>query len=136
MNRKQIEERVHRSSLGGVVARLCGFTLRFNKRSTDKSGKASIVAEKEGEVWGVLFGVSDAEIESLASHEGGYSRTFIDVIGAELKEPISALTFVAKGDAPDILPTRQYLETILQGAREHRLPDKYCKKLAATKTAA
>jgi cation transport regulator ChaC len=136
MNRGKIEKRVHRSSLGGVAARLSGFKLRFNKRSIDKSGKANIVADREGEVWGVLFGLSDVEIESLAEYEGGYSRTYVDVGSVKTSESIHVLTFVASGDEPDILPTRQYLGIILQGACEHGLPDEYCKKLAITKTRA
>lgn len=135
MNNRQIEERVQRSSLDGMVARLSRFTLRFNKRSSrDRSGKANIVADSEGEVWGVLFGLSDVEFGRLVKREGGYSLTSVGVISAEKKESIHALTFVASADVPDILPPRQYLETILQGAREHGLPDEYCMKLAITKT--
>jgi hypothetical protein len=69
-------------------------------------------------------------------YEGGYSRAIVGVFDAEAKEAIHALTFVVNGDTLDLLSTREYLETILQGAPEHGLPGEYCKQLAGTKTAA
>ena len=100
----------------------------------DQSGKANIVPDGSGVVWGVLFELSEEEFLRLARFEGGYSRKTIEV--ACLKPParFSAETFVAKPDGLDLLPTSQYLQIILDGAREHDLPSGYQGQLAGTPT--
>lgn len=51
MNRRHIEVRVQRTHLRWMVARLDGYALQFNKRSTvDQSGKAKIAPDGSGVV--------------------------------------------------------------------------------------
>jgi hypothetical protein len=118
-----------------MVARLDAYTIRFDKRSiVDLSGKANIVPDVDSIVWGVLFDLSEDEIERLARFESGYSRRTLPVVAGEAAGELKAETFVARTDQPDLLPTRTYLQTILEGAREHELPEDYCEQLATTKT--
>ncbi|MGH7230094.1 MAG: gamma-glutamylcyclotransferase family protein [Nitrospiraceae bacterium] len=136
MNRQQLEQRVKRTSIRWMAARLDAYVIRFNKRSTvDLSGKANIVPDVEGIVWGVIFDLSEDEIERLARFEGGYSRKTLAVVAGEAAEELQAETFVAKADEPDLLPTSTYLRVIIEGAREHELPADYRERLARTKTA-
>jgi hypothetical protein len=135
MNRQQIETRVQRAQLRWMVARLDGYALQFNKRSmVDQSGKANIVPDGSGVVWGILFELSEEEFQRLARFEGGYSRKTIEAASLEPTASLSAETFVAKPDGSDLLPTSQYLQMILEGAREHELPVDYQAQLAGTQT--
>jgi hypothetical protein len=53
MNRRHIEAWVQRTLLHCMVARLDGYALQFNKRSTvDQSGKATIVPDGNVVAWG------------------------------------------------------------------------------------
>jgi hypothetical protein len=78
-----------------------------------------------GVEWGVLFELSEEEFQRLARFEGGYSRQTIEIDCVESTVRLSAETFVAKPDGADLLPTSQYLQLILDGAREHELPPDY-----------
>jgi len=136
MNRRQIEARVQRTLLRWMVARLDGYALRFNKLSTvNQSGKANIVPDESDVVWGVLFELSEEEFQRLARFEAGYSRKTIEVACGEPAARFSAETFVAKPDGSELLPTSQYLQIILDGAREHELQTDYQAQLAGTRTA-
>ena len=85
MNRRQIEARVQRTQLRWMVARLDGYAVQFNKRSTvDQSGKANIVPDGSGVVWGVLFELSEEEFQRLARFEVGYSRKTIEAAASEV----------------------------------------------------
>ncbi len=136
MNRRQIEARAQRTQLRWMMARLDGYVVQFNKRSTvDQSGKANIVPDGSGVVWGVIFELSEGEFQRLARFEGGYSRKTIEVACVEPTARFSAETFVAKPEGSDLLPTSQYLQIILDGAREHELSADYQAQLASIRTA-
>ena len=109
--------------------------LRFNKKSgVDQSGKANIVPDKRGTVWGVVFELSKEEIERLADFEHGYTQKTVEVDYPRYKEQLSVQTFIADANGADMLPTSAYLHIIVEGAREHGLPAEYCERLASLKT--
>jgi cation transport regulator ChaC len=77
----------------GERARLEGYVLRFNKRSTDESGKANVEPCDGGVVWGVLYSIPDAELPILSRGEGGYTpiqRSVVRDAG-----PVDAWVYVA-----------------------------------------
>jgi hypothetical protein len=136
MNRGQIEAWGQRSQLGWLAARLDGYTVQFNKLSmVDQNGKANIVPDGSGVVWGVLFELFEEVFQRLAGFEYGYSRKTIEVTCVEFPARFSAETFLAKSDGLDLLPISHYLQIILDGAREHELPADYQAQLAGACTA-
>jgi gamma-glutamylcyclotransferase len=135
MNRRQMEERLQRVGLCWMIGRLNDYRLRFNKNSgVDQSGKANIVPDKRGTVWGVVFELSKEEIERLANFEHGYAQKTVKVNHPRYKEHLSVQTFIANANGADMLPTSAYLHIIVEGAREHGLPTEYCERLASLKT--
>jgi hypothetical protein len=56
----------------GRNARLCGYRLRCNKRSLDASGKASVGKDQGSDVWGVVYRISDADLDRFDDGERGY----------------------------------------------------------------
>lgn len=130
---KQLEERVHRVGLKWNVGVLENYSLQFNKKSSiDQSGKANIVPNGSGKVWGVLFDLSEDELERLSNFEKGYRQQTVDVIVTTPPERLKALTFLASAGTPQLNPTRSYLQRIIDGALEHGLPSFYCDRLRAT----
>lgn len=103
MNRRQVEVRVQRAQLRWMAARLDGYALQFNKRSrVDQSGKANIVPDGSGVVWGVLFELSEEEFQRLARFEGGYSRQTIEI--ACIEPPFQVPCRNLRGEAWRIRP--------------------------------
>jgi gamma-glutamylcyclotransferase (GGCT)/AIG2-like uncharacterized protein YtfP len=101
-------------------------------------GTAGVTHAHGGTVWGVLYEVSEADLAVLDAHEGWkgtgdhhnlYDR---DLATVELTRPddgsvprrVRAYTYFARTLNPTP-PSRRYLDTMLKGARHHRLPPEY-----------
>ena len=116
----------------GVRARLSGYALHFNKRSTaDGSGKANVELHEGGTVWGVLYVIPDEDLAVLAAGEGGYTRTRLSVDPDA--GPVAAWVYVANEPSHDaaLRPYSWYKRFLVDGARSHGLPADYIAMLEA-----
>ena len=101
-------------------------------------GSAGVAHAHGGTVWGVLYELSEQDLQALDRFEGWkgpgdhhnlYER---DLTTVELTRPddgsvprrVRAYTYFARTLNPTP-PTRAYLDTMLKGARYHRLPPEY-----------
>ena len=101
-------------------------------------GTAGVTHAHGGTVWGVLYEMSETDLAALDAHEGWkgpgdhhnlYDR---DLATVELTRPddgsvprrVRAYTYFARTLNPSA-PSRFYLDTMLKGARYHRLPPEY-----------
>ena len=130
--RARLCERVP-SALVRAVGYLPGYTVRFNKLSEDGSGKCNLVRSSENDrVYGVVYDFLDEEKLSLDKHEGlgkGYHTEEIKLITDQGE--IGAYTYVADDSAIDdsIRPYSWYKELVVEGARQHSLPEGYVAQL-------
>lgn len=120
------------------VASTEGFTLEFNKKSVDGSGKATLVAANalRGKVYGVLFEMNDVDLPALDRAESsgrGYCRNNNFVVRSGGQEQ-AVVTYMAAPDAieQNLRPYDWYLDLVLAGARQHRLPSVYIEELVTT----
>lgn len=124
-------------------ASLFGYRLRFDKISTDGSGKADCEElllddapdRQEGLVvsivWGGLYEIDIAERAVLDDFEGlgrGYEARLVEV---ELEDGrgIEALTYVATNKKPGLLPYTWYVNHVLKGAEDFCLPSEYVQEI-------
>jgi len=63
----------------GVATVLSDHQLTFNKKSTDGSGKATVVPRASSEVWGVLYTVHAEDLKRLDKGEIGYRRKLLKI---------------------------------------------------------
>jgi hypothetical protein len=111
----------------GRAALLVGYCLVFNKKSADdESGKANVEGHENAEVWGVLYTVPDADLKKLDRGEGGYQRAQLPVRLTDNTNS-EAWVYVAKkpSNDPALLPYTWYKRFLVEGAREHFLPEVY-----------
>lgn len=115
----------------GERARLDGYVLRFNKRSTDESGKANLEPREGGVVWGVLYSIPDAELPILNRGEGGYRSIQRPVVRDA--GPVDAWVYIATQPSDDdaLRPYSWYKRFVVEGARSHGLPQGYVEALEA-----
>ena len=115
---------------------VCGYRLEFHKRSLDGSAKANArrSASKDDRVWGVVFSMSREHKSALDEHEPGYEEKQITV--ATANQELTANLYVAQDDFIDttLKPYWWYHALVLQGARQHRLPDAYINELREIET--
>lgn len=116
----------------GNALKKSNFTLKrykifFNKKSYDGTGKANIVytGNKEDEVEGVLYKVTQDEINKLDHTEGGYERRIIDTG----KDYTKAYAYMSINTCKSLKPSDEYLKKILKGAAQNRLSNDYINKL-------
>lgn len=110
------------------ITKLKKHVLRFHKCSIDESGKADayLTDNEADEVWGVVFHVDDSEEGNLDKSEDGYNKTDIEVFDNE-KNPHVVKTYIAKKDriVPALKPYSWYKRLVIEGARQHSLPEEY-----------
>lgn len=110
--------------LGRAV--LQGKKMVFNKPSKDGSSKANLTDESDGEVWGALYELSTKSLERLDRIEGGYDRETVHVLWKHKSVP--AYTYISS-EKVEAKPTESYKNSVVEGAREHDLPNDYIKYL-------
>lgn len=128
------------------LAELRDYRLSFPLTSHDWGGGVASVSVAHGDgVWGAVYDVSDEDLASLDRYEhyvgpgdqhNLYDRETVSVqlVRADddsFPRRLRAWTYIARPSNPSP-PSRRYLDTLLRGARHHRLPDEYVSKLAAT----
>ncbi|MDX2135348.1 MAG: gamma-glutamylcyclotransferase family protein [Saprospiraceae bacterium] len=116
-------------------ALLHGYSLGFNKKSKDGSGKANInfVDKSEDFVWGIVIQITEVQKEKLDRFEGkgkGYSEQEVEVI-LQNGTKIEALTYVADTDWLDssLKPFDWYKALIIFGLMENQVPINYLMKI-------
>jgi gamma-glutamylcyclotransferase (GGCT)/AIG2-like uncharacterized protein YtfP len=111
-------------------------------------GVASVQLAHGQTVWGVVHELSETDLAALDGFEGfrgpGDPHSLYDreQVTVELTRPddgsvprrLRACTYVARPSNPSP-PSRRYLDTILRGARHHRLSAEYVAHLGAIPTA-
>jgi gamma-glutamylcyclotransferase len=115
-----------------------GYQVKCTKRSTDGSGKATILVsdQPERKVWGVIFEIEQKEKPRLDKAEGlnnGYNETIIDVKFEA--GTCNAQVYIADEDSidEDLAPYEWYKDFIVSGARENELPKEYIDELETIK---
>ena len=115
------------------VAYICGYELRFSKRSIDGSGKATIVESKGSseKLYGALFEIDSNDLSALDKAEGkGYTReNSFCVFDVNNDQKIMTTTYISEKEEAGLLPYDWYKILIVAGARKANLPTDYISRL-------
>src|SRR4051794_35104449 len=115
------------------AAELPDHRLAFLRRSVRwKAGAADIVPMDGESVWGVLwelpFGAAELDVKESAGH--AYRRRPVEVVHEG--EPVRAMAYEVIDKAPrELKPRPEYVQLMVDGAREHGLPEVWLKRLEA-----
>lgn len=128
------ESQLHRRCPGAAlvtVGSLPDFRLGFTVRSAGWNAGAADVVESPGEqVWGLVFDLTDENVEVLDRFEG-YPHQYGRFI-ARIDTPQGALdawVYTAARKQPFVAPSRRYVEIIKEAALRHGFPDAYVRML-------
>lgn len=128
------------------LAELRDHKLGYPLTSHDWGGGVVSLSVAHGDsVWGVIYELTEADLAALDRYEhfvapgdqhNLYDRETVSVqlVRADdgsFARRLRAWTYLARSANPSP-PSRRYLDTILAGARHHKLPDDYVARLAAT----
>lgn len=116
------------------IGQLKGHALKWHKTGTDGSGKCDVVSTGNDNdvVWGVLYTLDTSEKPALDKVEGlgtDYAESCLDIlIGGET---VKAWFYVAILKEDGLIPFDWYKAFVVEGAREHGLPQDYIAALDA-----
>ena len=119
------------------VATLSGHQLRFHKISNkDGTGKgdAFYTGDLNDQIFGVVYRIALSDKTVLDRIEGvgiGYEVKTVSAIILDGK-PVEAFAYYATNIDPDLRPLDWYLQHVIRGAKENRLPDDYITRISAT----
>jgi hypothetical protein len=138
MDWAQMKERCSSARFVGIAV-LPDHRLAFTRRSLTRGcGVADAVPERDRNLWGVVYDVSDLDVGRLDKREGyqpgreknSYSRRECMVfVNGNQEESMPASTYFADPQPNPPLPNQSYKDLILSGARYWRLPAKYIEEL-------
>ena len=115
----------------GQAAELRGYVLRFNKLSTDGSGKANVMPSEGDVIWGVLYDITNEELARLNDQEKGYTPQRLNIIGPSGEAQARVHVADEPSDDTSLRPYCWYKRFLVQGARVHGLPIEYRAMLEA-----
>lgn len=93
-----------------------------NKLGQDGTAKANLVRKQGERVFGVLFEINPSDWPLLDVIESGYQRIEVDICSAGHSHTAWAYISTLLTEKP---AKSTYLDYIIQGAEEHRLPQEY-----------
>ena len=118
------------------IGYVAGRRFHFHKRSVDGSAKADAFRTgiQDHRVWGVVYRIDSAEKPVLDEYEYlgiGYDEERVDVV-VDGASPIVAWIYTARSAAIDqsLRPYSWYMNFVLHGAFQHRLPFCYIAQLS------
>lgn len=122
-----------------TIAYLPNYRLAFTLRCWKWPGgwAADVVSSKDSIVWGAVYELSDSQLERLDKSEGldrsAYIREKVTVYRPNGKTLLGVWTYFvkAKGEGK---PAKAYIEILIRGARQIRLPQEYIKFLESIET--
>ncbi len=124
------------SAMAIGIAKAVDYTLCFDKKSADNSGKCTLLKTNNMSdiAYGVLFRIDTSERDALDDAEGfpeGYARDdSFTVVSLTDQKCIPTSTYIANKCVEGLRPYSWYHALVLAGAMEHKLPPDYIQTLA------
>jgi gamma-glutamylcyclotransferase (GGCT)/AIG2-like uncharacterized protein YtfP len=123
---ERMRERVPSAEVVGPAC-LHGFRITCDKQGADGSGKANLRHDAWSFVWGAVYAFDPSHWSALDACETRYERVPVRVAAGD--EQLDVETYRSQVLTDDPVPFDWYRRLILEGAREHRLPDAYLRAL-------
>jgi gamma-glutamylcyclotransferase (GGCT)/AIG2-like uncharacterized protein YtfP len=122
---------------------LPGYALCFPRYSQIRNCGVAGIAETPGaEVWGVVYRLHDGDLAALDRREGydpakpahvnRYNRTTVRVLRDG--EALDCVTYLARKEPGEHVPSVDYMSALIAGAAENGLPEEYICRLRTIAT--
>lgn len=123
LKKSTLEQRTGSKIENYLQGRLLDYGFRFNVKNSDGTARANIIFSESEDVFGAIYEIENIFKEALLSTEPGYRLINVSIETDTGNVP--AFTFISDHDDEDIYPSKDYLKSITEGAKEHKLPQEY-----------
>lgn len=106
-------------------AQLSGYVHSFDHRGRDGSGKGNVSLRSGETVQGVLYALSEEQVELLAPYEGGYRMILVALQLRQPESQVDAYTYTSVVSTKGLSPLDAYLEHYYRGMLENGFPEAY-----------
>jgi len=130
VSRKQLQTRAG-AAPEEINGELKNYELVFNKKVRGGTATANIRPATGKSVHGVLYKLPENSYRALDRFEGApehYRRIEVRVIAQDARE-IPAQVYIATKVEKGLRPAPHYLQSIVEGAAEHGLPENYVQEI-------
>jgi gamma-glutamylcyclotransferase (GGCT)/AIG2-like uncharacterized protein YtfP len=113
-------------------------------KTTWECGVADAVYKQDGEVWGVVYEINEKDLLALDKNEGFYGKGKKNSYNREPTEVVCVNNNIEKKARVDIyfavcqenppLPSQEYKDVIVNGAKYWKFPEHYISELGKIKT--
>lgn len=118
-----LEQRTGEKIKNYQQGRLADYGFRFNVKNSDGTARANLIASESEDVFGLICQISTKYREALLSTEPGFRLTSVSI---ETEQgDVQAFTFISDSEEENIYPSKEYLKSIMAGAKELSLPEEY-----------
>jgi len=97
----------------------------FVKRGQDGTAKGAILRAPAQRVYGVVYELTETQLEALTPYEGGYARVEVIVQG----QAMTSFEPLAEAIQHGLRPTERYVRYYLEGMIEHGFPSHYVREI-------
>jgi len=126
LDKDQLIERIGKYHTA-TKAKLDNYRFEYNKKSTDGTAKANINKQEGAEVLGVCYEIDKESLTVLSSYEKGYNPIEI-TLQLESNTRAKAIVYISSSLTCDRNPSDGYRSTILKGAKDWGLEEKYIRE--------
>jgi hypothetical protein len=123
LKKSNLEQCIGSKVENSIIGRLLDYGFRFNAKNADGKARANIIASESEDVFGAIYEIENTIKEKLLASEPAYK--LIEVNIETQTGYVPALTFISDEDAEGLYPAKEYLKSISEGAKEHKLPEEY-----------
>jgi gamma-glutamylcyclotransferase (GGCT)/AIG2-like uncharacterized protein YtfP len=120
------------------VAKLINHRLAFTRKSNRRGcGSADAIPAQSYILWGVIYEIEQSEITNLDEAENfvpgraqnGYTRQQTEVFSDGEDKPVLVSIYFAEKQKNPPLPSAEYKQLIVEGAKHWKLPQEYIGEL-------
>ncbi len=110
-------------------ALLDGYVHCFDHHGRDGTAKGNIALANESQVHGVLYELSDQQVDLLQPYEGGYEIILVELELVHTSRRLSAYTYISEVSSQGLWPLESYVEHYLRGMLENDFPKAYVESI-------
>jgi len=121
------EERINgKHPLNIWKGKLNNYQFCFNHKQSNGQTRANIIKKDGMNVLGIIYLIDQQSFDILIQSEPDYKIIDVDIEINSNKDIIKAKTFITdKTESNYLIPSDEYLKTILIGAQQHNLSQEY-----------
>lgn len=110
-----------------ATGRLNNYSFICNKIGGNRICYANIEYDVNSHLYGVIYKLEPEDLNTLDRYEGNYQREEVTI--DLTSKTVKAITYISDYTSEDLQVEEWYKDHIINGAREHQIPEEYVQSI-------